>query len=371
MLIVGCSADSYMPVTVAKLVSPDELPVFTDDLAFEGMSVAIKNQLAVLGKENDRGVLRIGQTSYTTEKLRASLEHFNALISETDECQKEGGTLSQCHDVFAQKIRDQFLVYRLDRALLTAYYTPTIEVSAQRTEKFKYPIYRTPDTMKERHLSRDDIDFGHKLDGKGYELFYAADRFDLYVIDIEGGARIAVNDNGNTSIRYLHYDEDNGKKFTDLSNYMVKEGLLEATDTSRWEQRAVLAAHPDKAREIYASCPGYVFFKVSMAPVVASTGAPLTGNRSMATDPAYYPVKGLIAYVVSPLPLPPPEGTPAESNPRTVRYRTMQRFFIDQDTGNNILGPARADLFFGEGNYAEFLANNLMTKGTIYLLLLK
>lgn len=372
LLLSGCSKETLQVLPVpATLVPSAELPDFADDLDFKDLSLAVQRQLTVLRAERDREALRIGKVRYRTGQLLASLERFHALLGEAEACLMRGRKPADCAEVFGQRVREQFLIYRVDGALLTAYYTPRIEVSVQRSEKFPYPIYRTPDTARERRLSRDDIDFGQQLDGKGYELYYAVDRFDVYVIHIEGGAHVLVHDDGQTYTRYLHYNADNGREFTNLYEYMLKHGLLEPKKRSRWDQRAALTAHPERAREIFASCPGYVFFKVNDTPPITHTGAALTDNRSLASDPAYYPVKGLISYVVAPIPLPPPPDTPPESNPPGIEYRTMQRFFIDQDIGHHILGPARADLFFGEGPYAEFLGNNFMTKGRFYLLVSK
>lgn len=373
MFIIGCSTDSVISLPVpATLVPVHELPSFTDDLALMGLTEAVEQQLAVLRREGDREALRIGQASYRTERLLASLERFHLLLAEANACLRTAPLPSACHNAWNRQIRDLFLVYRLDAPLLTGYYTPIIEVSTQRSEKYRYPIYRTPDSGVERQFSREAIDFAHQLDGKGYEIYYAADRFDLYVMHIEGGAKVVVHDNGRDYSKYLHYHTDNGQEFTNLGDYLVNQGMLEPSRRSRWDQLAYLNSHPDKAREIFASCPGYVFFKVSDTPPITHTGAPLTENRSLASDPAYYPVKGIISFVVAPLPLLPAEGTPLESNPPEVEYTTMQRFFIDQDIGHHITGPARADLFFGEGPYAVFLGNNFMTQqGTIYLLVLK
>lgn len=371
IFIVGCSTHPQSLPVIATLVPADEMPSFTDDLGLAGLSVAVQRQLAVLRVEADRQGLQIGEERYHTKQLLESLERFNRLLAEANACLKTGEVPARCNDALGKQIRDQFLVYRVGSSLLTGYYTPTIEVSTKRSEKYRYPIYRTPATESERGLSREAIDFEHKLAGKGYEIYYAADRYDLYVLHIEGGAKVTVHHNGSSYTRYLLYDGDNGREFRHLDEYMVNKGMLRPSQRSRWAQRNYLSANPDKVRRIFSSCPGYVFFKVSDSPPIASTGATLTANRSLASDPAYYPVKGAIAYVVAPIPEPPAHGTPPESNPKGMKYRTMGRFFIDQDIGHFITGPARADLFFGEGPYAEFLANNFMTRGPIYLLLSK
>lgn len=371
VFFVGCTTDSAqsLPLT-ATLVPPHELPNFNDDLNLEGLTLAVQRQLAVLRRESDRVALRIGETNFHTGQLRKSLENFNGLLSETTSCLKTRSR-EHCYDTLGRRISEQFLVYLVTPSLLTGYYTPTIDVSTRRSEKYRYPIYRKPNKAEERNLSREAIDFDNRLDGKGYELFYAADRFDLYVLHIEGGAEVVVHDNGKRYTKYLHYAGDNGQEFQHLDEYMVRHGMLRDTQRSRWDQRNYLGMHPQESRRIFSSCPGYVFFKASDSPPIASTGATLTANRSLASDPDYYPVKGILTYVVAAIPEVPRDGAPPESNPKGLAYRTMGRFFIDQDVGHFITGPARADLFFGEGQYAEFLANNFMTRGHIYLLVSK
>jgi hypothetical protein len=348
LFIAGCTTDlpHSLPIN-ATLVPPQEVPQFIDDLKLEGLSSSVQNQLAILRRETNPDGLLIGGVHYDTKHLLISLEKFNQLLSKAHICLNSSEDSNLCYSELRESINNQFLVYRLDSALLTGYYTPTIEVSTHRT------------------------DFEHKLDGKGYDIYYAANLFDIYIIQIEGGAKIIVHDKGQSYAKYLHYSDDNGHKFSQLDDYMVDHGMLKPNQRSRWAQRTYINSHSYQARAIFSSCPGYVFFKVSEKPAVTSTGIPLTADRSLASDPAYYPVKGAITFVVAKLPQPPVNITSPESNPAELEYLTMHRFFIDQDIGHFITGPARADLFFGEGFYAEFLSNNFMTHGQIYLLVSK
>jgi membrane-bound lytic murein transglycosylase A len=44
---------------------------------------------------------------------------------------------------------------------------------------------------------------------------------------------------------------------------------------------------------------------------------------------------------------------------------------LNQDTGGAIRGPGRADLFWGNGPYAEIAAGHLAHTGKLYFLILK
>jgi membrane-bound lytic murein transglycosylase A len=47
----------------------------------------------------------------------------------------------------------------------------------------------------------------------------------------------------------------------------------------------------------------------------------------------------------------------------------MQRLVVGQDTGTAIVGPARADLYFGDGAEAGRLAGSVRHHGRLFVLL--
>jgi membrane-bound lytic murein transglycosylase A len=257
--------------------------------------------------------------------------------------------------------------------LLTAYYTPTIQVSERRNGAYQFPIFGLPPDGL-RRITRNDIDFKNALAGRGLELYYARDRFDAYLLHVEGGGRVLVQDSSGTKpgkSRYLSYAGNNGLSLRLLEEYMVRHGMLHATDVSRHAQRQYLNAHPQFAEQILSSSPGYVYFRQSQESPEGNAGVPLTPGRSLALDPVHYPATGLVAFVVAPQPIPPGHGVPPESNPRNLRFRTLSRFFVAQDEGPYIRGAARFDLYFGEDDNALFLANNFRTAGKVFFLMLR
>jgi membrane-bound lytic murein transglycosylase A len=159
---------------------------------------------------------------------------------------------------------------------------------------------------------------------------------------------------------------------------MKEKGMI--SDLSVESQRRYLDAHPEKWREIYGYCPSYVYFKVTSTPPLGSDSVPLTDNRSMATDRTIYSEKGLIGFVSAKRPT--EDGKWKASNSETIGdrrtesqgklpFRTFSRFFLDQDTGGAIRGRLRADLYFGEGDYAGEVAHSLKNYGDMYFLMLR
>lgn len=355
-------------------------PAFSDDLGFQELDTALERQLASFRKRPRQQHVSFQGETYSHQDIVASAQAFAALVRETLQCRKglPANDRHACDARFDSRLKEQFRIYRAVEAngspgaLLTGYYTPVIDVADKPGPEYRFPIYRKPDTEYQRSYSRRDIDYEGKLAGKGYELYYARDRFGLYVLHVEGGGKIRIHhENGRISTAYLLYDGDNGQEFSLIRDHMLARHMLDPRRSSRYDQRRYLQRNPEQAEQIFSSCRGYVFFIKSDSPPIGSSGVELTPSRSIATDPAYYPFKGMITYIVSPLPLPPPPSYPPDSNLAPLRYTRMHRFFLDQDIGHNVEGPARADIYFGESPYAEYLANNFLTRGTIYVLLLK
>ena len=349
-------------------------PYFNDDLALRGLATVLERQL----QANITDAVVLGGKRYSAEHVQRSVVRFLDLTHTATGClarSSQPGARNACWRAFNRALHSEFAVYSArGHARLTAYYTPTIDVATRREGEYRFPIYGLPQSPRLRDASRRDIDFRQAFDGHGLELFYARDRFDVYLMNVEGGGRARVHDGpgaDRAQYRYLSYAGDNGQRFRLLEEYMLQHGMLHPSDTSRLAQRRYLQAHPERAEEVYSSCPGYVFFRETPETPLASAGVPLTPGRSLALDPEHYPAMGLIAYVTARVPQPPEPGTPLESNPPGLRYRDMRQFFVGQDEGPYIKGAARFDLYFGENDEALFLANNLRTDGTVYFLILR
>ncbi len=105
----------------------------------------------------------------------------------------------------------------------------------------------------------------------------------------------------------------------------------------------------------------FVFFKLvgdfdpELGPV-AGAGVALTPLRSIAVDRTIW-AYGLPFWIDAELPW-------ADETPRAFR-----RLMIAQDTGSAIVGPARADLFFGSGEAAGARAGAIRRKGELVVLL--
>lgn len=359
--------------TTPTKVTTEEIK-FVDDLDLLGLDVALDQQIASFKRSSLDGTIKLGSTIYQRKVLLDSALLLKDIFGEYRSCLTINLMKEVCIGLLNTQIKQKFNIYKpniltsdpehlRDRpALYTAYYSPDFIGSKTKSDRFKHAIYSLPKEEENLNLTRVEIDFEKKLEGKGYELFYVDDLFDLYLFHIEGGGRVTIFDEqNNVKSYYLSYSGKSDKSFSFISRYMMAQGMI--TDPSTIAQRNYLKDHPEKAQEIFSTCPGYIYFKITDHPPLGVNDIPLTDNRSLAMDSKLYAQKGLITYVVSKKPIAKPDNT--------IGLSPFSRFYLDQDTGGAIKGKARADLYFGFGADAEIAANHMKQTGEMYFLIKK
>jgi membrane-bound lytic murein transglycosylase A len=277
--------------------------------------------------------------------------------------------------------------------LLTGYYEPIVEGSRFPTGIFKVPIYRrppdlvpprnstgpgfpnkgqslrrTPDGALVPYYDRGQILDG-ALDGKHLEICWIKSQADALTIQIEGSARIRLEDG---AIIRINYDGHNGYPFAPVSRILTERNIIPRQEMSLERIREWMRANPQSAEEVLRQNRSFVFFRIvglsddrepkdaQGAPhdreAVGAQGVPLTPGRSIAVDNALH-VYGTPFFIQADLPL--------IGEKRSVSF---DRLMIAQDTGSAIVGPARADIFWGAGDRAGQLANHVHHPGTFALL---
>jgi membrane-bound lytic murein transglycosylase A len=119
--------------------------------------------------------------------------------------------------------------------------------------------------------------------------------------------------------------------------------------------------NPAEGKELRRRNKSYVFFRetglASDQEPVGAQGVSLTPGRSIAVDRNLH-VYGTPFFISSELPI---EGEKSAE--------VFQRLMIAQDTGGAIIGPARADLYFGAGDEAASIAGRIKNNGRFVMLL--
>jgi membrane-bound lytic murein transglycosylase A len=257
--------------------------------------------------------------------------------------------------------------------LYTGYFTPIFKGSTTPTAEFKYPLYRKPADLDIDPLtgqvkgrkaggggytqfpSRKEIESSDML--KGTELVYVASRFDQYVIQVNGSAKIDLVD-GKTM--YVGYAGNNGHEYTGLGSTLVKEGKIEQERLNLANIREYFAQHPDEVERYIQMNDRYVFFSEYDGSVwpAGSLGVKVTPWRSLATDKSVFP-RGSVLVVTCDV----PDGGEGK--------RAYRQFMLDQDTGGAIRAAGRGDIYMGIGPEAEKFAGRQFSEGRLFYFFLK
>lgn len=194
-----------------------------------------------------------------------------------------------------------------------------------------------------------------------HPLAYVRDAVELFLIQVQGSARLRLP--GGESIA-LTYAGRNGWPYTSIGRLMVERGLAPQTEMSLdvlKETLRRLGARPGEAgRRLMQENRSYVFFQVDESDgrrigPIGGQGAPLTPFRSIAVDRSIWSY-GLPFWIDAKIPW---QGE-AET--------AFRRLMIAQDTGSAIIGPARADLFFGSGEAAGHRAGGVRHAAEMFVL---
>ena len=176
-------------------------------------------------------------------------------------------------------------------------------------------------------------------------------------IQIQGSARVRLEDG--TMLR-LNYDAHNGHSYTAVGRILIERGLVPREEMSMDRIRQWMAKNPDQAKEVRGTNKSFVFFRITGLNAddepSGAQGVPLTPGRSIAVDRIH--VYGTPFFIDAELPI---DG--ARTNDQ------FRRLMVSQDTGSAIIGPARADLYFGAGDDAGAIAGRIRQQGRFVMLL--
>jgi membrane-bound lytic murein transglycosylase A len=283
---------------------------------------------------------------------------------------------------------DNFMPIRIrklgDQAgFVTGYYEPIVDGSRFPTREFTVPLYRRPLDLIAAgatkpggpfpnsgrafrrnaagelvpYFDRGEIEDG-ALDGQHLEICWLRSATEALFIQIQGSARVRLEDG--TMLR-LNYDAHNGYPYVPVGRVLIERNIIPREEMSMSRIRDWMQAHPDEAKDVRRQNKSLVFFRIvgltDEGEPLGAQGIRLSAGRSIAVDKALH-VYGTPFFIAADLPIDSPQ-------PSTPFRRTM----IAQDTGSAIVGPARADLYFGAGDHAGLVAGRVRQPGQFAMLL--
>ena len=284
---------------------------------------------------------------------------------------------------------DNFRPLRISRigdadGFLTGYYEPIIDGSRVPTGEFTAPLYRRPpnlvvsgrrkfgDAFPSKgvkvgrrvgrrkivpYYDRGEIEDG-ALDGWHLEVCWLRSQLDVLFAQIQGSARVRLEDG---TILRVNYDSHNGWPYTPVGRVLIDRKIMTKDEVSMQRIREWMDAHPNDAKDVRRQNKSYVFFRIASLSnedePEGAQGVPLVPGRSIAVDHALH-AYGTPFFIAADLPI--------TNGKAATKFR---RLVFAQDTGSAIVGPARADIYFGAGDDAARIAGRIKNPGEFVMLL--
>ena len=244
----------------------------------------------------------------------------------------------------------------------TGYYEAVYKASRTRTKEFQYPLYRLPadfDEWRSPHPTRAMLEGSQQM--SGLEIVWLSDRFQAFLVHIQGSARFELPDG---KILTVGYAGKTDQPYRSVGAELVRDGKMRLEDVTLQTMIEYFQKNPQDLVTYLNRNPSFVFFRETNGnPATGSLGLPVSAERSIATDKKILPSGG-IALICTEIPF---------ENPETgkLELRPIQRFVLDQDTGGAIRGAGRVDIFMGTGDRAKQRAGLIKGDGELYYLVLK
>ena len=245
----------------------------------------------------------------------------------------------------------------------TGYYETEVEGSRFPSDEYTIPIYAAPAETVRTHKSKVFADLDRTriedgaLAGKELEICYIKNPVDAFFAQIQGSTRVKL-DNG--KLLRLNYIASNGMPYTPVGKFLIDRGIVSKEEMSMDKIREFMEANPDEGKELRRKNRSFVFFQETALGThdecIGAQGVPLTPGRSLAVDKRVH-IYGTPVWIDAELPI--------ESEKPETKFRHL---LFAQDTGSAIVGPARADIYFGHGEEISHIAGRIKQNGQFVML---
>jgi membrane-bound lytic murein transglycosylase A len=344
-------------LALRKITDPKQIPDYTQACSdTEGLKEAIAKSLNYMAKPSSKKFYPYGDITH--EHAVRSLLELEKLVTLKLSPQQMNMVLRERFDTYISVgCDDQGTV------LFTGYYTPIFDGSPIRTDRYQYPLYKSPDDLLKgpdgtilgqkgtdgqirQYPSREDIQKSNILAGN--EFVWLGDPFEVYIVHVQGSAKIRMPGG---QIEGIGYAAHNGWEYQSIMKIMIAEGKLSDKNINMKAMIDYFKAHPDEVDMYVNKNPRFVFFKAETGEPRGSLNEPVTQFRTIATDKTIYP-RAMFAFVA-------------------VDLARSVGFALDQDTGGAIRAAGRCDVYMGVGDHAGELAGGTYHEGQLYYLFIK
>lgn len=358
-----------------------KLKISEDAGDFDNLIKSIDQSLLYYSKIDPETKFDFGRQWCYASDMKICLEDFKKKLNEYG-----------LSDKFLNYINTNYVTFKTstDDLLVTGYFESDLFGSRERTNKYRYPLYKRPEDLVNIILSefpvfskfkgmphllrgrlgndnrvvpyytREEIDIHGSLENKDLELIWVNNNIDLFFLHIQGSGIVILNDGSEVRVNYA---DTNGHPYRAIGKVLVDRGICTYEDLSMQYIEKYLVDHPEEIDDIFKYNPSYIFFREVDEGPIGSLGVKVTKLRSIATDKCIFP-KGSLCYIKTSLP-------EFDENGFIIGHKSFSRFVLNQDTGGAIRSPSRTDLFTGYGQYSKSVAGHLKASGKLYFLIKK
>jgi len=249
------------------------------------------------------------------------------------------------------------------QGFFTGYYETEVDGSRFPSDEYSIPMYAAPaETVRKRQskvfadLDRTRIEDG-ALAGKSLEICYVKSPIDAFFAQIQGSTRVKL-DSG--KLLRLNYIASNGMPYTPVGKFLIDRGIVSKEEMSMDKIREFMEANPEEGKALRQKNRSFVFFQETALSAhdecIGGQGVPLTPGRSLAVDKKIH-IYGTPIWIDAEFPI--------ESEKPETKFRHL---LVAQDTGSAIVGPARADIYFGHGEEVGHIAGRIKQNGQFVML---
>lgn len=230
--------------------------------------------------------------------------------------------------------------------LVTAYATPRVPATRNRTATHRHPLHAAPEGGTQS--TRRQIDERDEL--PGLEIAWFDNALDPYLIQVNGSAVLAWVDpatglpSGDESV--IVWSDTNGHGYVSLGRMAIDSGLGTEADMSLALLRELHAVQTELIESLMLENPRYIFFRelADDESLRGSRGVTLVAGISLATDPVH-PTGTLLL-------LEPIDGS-------------QPHLGLVHDGGAAIVGPQRVDRYLGQGSDAMSAAGQVVVPARV------
>ncbi len=351
-------------------ISLQDWPSLADDLGYAGLIHGLTMSERYLKKQSGKKIIPFGDRQVTVSQLLKANSRLKRLVAQKPAANELLEQMQRLFTLYRVILSGRQNIHARN-ILVTAYYQPIFEGRLTSSAEFQYPLYRIPDNLVQRsdgkigrlengafvpYWTRGEIQGQNRLAGQ--EIAWLKDPVDAFSLHVQGSGLIRLEDG---SLRSVRYGRRNGHPYRSIGKYMVDTGRMPLEQAGFDTIRQYLAEHPEEREQILSHNASYIFFRWSnTTEAIGSMGEPVSAGRSVAADPAVYPL-GAVGFLSARM--------PKVQKGRVAGFKDMHRFVLVQDTGSAIKGVNRLDFFWGRGKEAGTAAGRVKQQGALYLFL--